>query len=334
MASEVDVLQSSIILRKRRGHGGEHQPARGFRAGGNTARASIRSRATRCLNCIPWGFATKCAQFAAMGISRPEWRFAYAQPADAIKIVAVLPHDAAIIEAGIDNAQPFSCEIDDTGADIILTNQVNAVARYISLVRDTNQVFAAICAGPCVAPGVDVGGPLLKGDVGAAESKRCVSAMQAYLSQAMVSDANQRKTKPTHMPAWMRRPRRQLRGGQPPRLAEWVEGLMSNVRVLQRSFGGGEISPEMFGRIDDVKYQSGLAICRNFVVRSQGPVENRAGFSFVREVKDSTKRVGLIPFTYSVTQTMVIELGAGYFRFHTHGGTLLDGGTPYEIANP
>ena len=47
-------------------------------------------------------------------------------------------------------------------------------------------------------------GPLLKGDVGAAESKRCVSAMQAYLSQAMVSDANQRKTKPTHMPAWMR----------------------------------------------------------------------------------------------------------------------------------
>ncbi|MHA0354582.1 phage tail protein [Bordetella bronchiseptica] len=109
---------------------------------------------------------------------------------------------------------------------------------------------------------------------------------------------------------------------------------MSNVRVLQRSFGGGEISPEMFGRIDDVKYQSGLAICRNFVVKPQGPVENRAGFSFVREVKDSTKRVGLIPFTYSVTQTMVIELGAGYFRFHTHGGTLLDGGTPYEIANP
>ena len=46
---------------------------------------------------------------------------------------------------------------------------------------------------------------------------------------------------------------------------------MSNVRVLQRSFGGGEISPEMFGRIDDVKYQSGLAICRNFVVKPPRP---------------------------------------------------------------
>ncbi|MFU1966178.1 hypothetical protein ACLQ86_25305, partial [Bordetella bronchiseptica] len=95
-----------------------------------------------------------------------------------------------------------------------------------------------------------------------------------------------------------------------------------------------EISPEMFGRIDDVKYQSGLAICRNFVVKPQGPAENRAGFAFVREVKDSAKKVRLIPFTYSVTQTMVIELGAGYFRFHTNGGTLLDGAVPYEIANP
>jgi len=32
---------------------------------------------------------------------------------------------------------------------------------------------------------------------------------------------------------------------------------------------------------------------------------------------------------------MVIELGAGYFRFHTDGATLVDGGgNPYEVANP
>lgn len=109
---------------------------------------------------------------------------------------------------------------------------------------------------------------------------------------------------------------------------------MANARVVQRSFGGGEISPEMFGRFDDVKYQSGLATCRNFVVKPQGPVENRAGTEFVREVKDSTKRTRIIPFTYSVTQTMVIEIGAGYFRFHTGGATLMDGGVPYEIENP
>ena len=275
-----------------------------------------------------WGFATKCAQLAAMGISRPEWRFAYAQPADAIKIVAVLPHDAAIIEAGIDNAQPFSCEIDDTGADIIPTNQVNAVARYISLVRDTTKFSPLFVQALAWHLASMLAGPLLKGRCG-----RCgIEAMCERNAGVPVAGDGVRR-QPAQDQADPHacvdaRPRRQLRGGQPPRLAEWVEGLMSNVRVLQRSFGGGEISPEMFGRIDDVKYQSGLAICRNFVVKPQGPVENRAGFSFVREVKDSTKRVGLIPFTYSVTQTMVIELGAGYFRFHTHGGTLLDGGTP------
>jgi hypothetical protein len=109
---------------------------------------------------------------------------------------------------------------------------------------------------------------------------------------------------------------------------------MPNVRTLQRSFAGGEMSPEMFGRIDDVKYQTGAATMKNFIATPQGPAENRAGFGFVREVKDSTKRTRLIPFTYSTTQTMVIELSPGYIRFHTQGGTLLSGGVPYEIANP
>ncbi len=108
---------------------------------------------------------------------------------------------------------------------------------------------------------------------------------------------------------------------------------MGNIRTLQRSFGAGELSPEMFGRIDDAKYQSGLAVCRNFIPKPQGPAENRPGFAFVREVKDSTKKVRLIPFTYSTTQTMVLELGAGYFRFHTQGATLMSGSVPYEIAN-
>jgi hypothetical protein len=109
---------------------------------------------------------------------------------------------------------------------------------------------------------------------------------------------------------------------------------VANIRTLQRSFSGGEISPEMFGRFDDAKYQSGLARCRNFITKPQGPAENRPGFAFVRAVKDSTKKVRLIPFTYSTTQTMVIEMGPGYFRFHTQGATLMSGGVPYEIANP
>jgi hypothetical protein len=109
---------------------------------------------------------------------------------------------------------------------------------------------------------------------------------------------------------------------------------MANTRTFNRSFAGGEMSPEMFGRIDDVKFQTGAARLRNFIATPQGPAENRPGFAFVNSVKDSTKKTRLIPFTYSTTQTMVIELGAGYIRFHTQGATLLSGGVPYEIANP
>lgn len=109
---------------------------------------------------------------------------------------------------------------------------------------------------------------------------------------------------------------------------------MANVRTLERSFGGGELTPEFFGRIDDVKYQSGLAKCRNMIVLPHGPATNRPGTAFVREVKFSNLRTRLIPFSYSTTQTMVLEFGQEYIRFHTNGATLLSGGSPYEVATP
>lgn len=96
-----------------------------------------------------------------------------------------------------------------------------------------------------------------------------------------------------------------------------------SVRTMQRSFGGGEVTPEFWSRIDDARYQTGLATCRNFMLKPQGPAENRPGTQFVREVKNSAVATRAIPFTYSTTQTMVIEVGAGYFRFHTQGATLL-----------
>ena len=110
---------------------------------------------------------------------------------------------------------------------------------------------------------------------------------------------------------------------------------MPSTRIYSRSFAGGELSPEMFGRIDDVKFQTGAAKMRNFIATPQGPAENRPGTAFVAEVKDSTKRTRLIPFTYSTTQTMVLEVGNQYIRFHTQGATL-QAGTPaaYNAATP
>lgn len=110
--------------------------------------------------------------------------------------------------------------------------------------------------------------------------------------------------------------------------------MAANPKDARRSFGGGEVTPEFWGNISDAKYQTGLAVCRNFVVKPHGPVENRAGFAFVRAVKNEGVQTQLIPFTFSQDQTLVIEFGAGYFRFYTEGATVLSGGLPYEIANP
>lgn len=107
------------------------------------------------------------------------------------------------------------------------------------------------------------------------------------------------------------------------------------VKVIQNSFSGGELSPAMFGRIDDSKYAFGLATCRNLICRAQGPVENRSGFAFVRAAKYADRACRLIPFTFSSDQTMVLEFGDKYVRFHTQGQTLLDeDGDPYEIETP
>ena len=115
---------------------------------------------------------------------------------------------------------------------------------------------------------------------------------------------------------------------------------MPSTRIYNRSFAGGELSPEMFGRIDDIKFQTGAAKMRNFIPTPQGPAENRPGTAYVATVKDSTKRTRLLPFTYSTTQTMVLEFGQGYIRFHTQGSTLqagspaaYNGATAYVVGD-
>ena len=97
---------------------------------------------------------------------------------------------------------------------------------------------------------------------------------------------------------------------------------MAKVRRLFQSFGAGEMSPEMFARVEDARFQSGVAKMQNMVAQPQGSARNRSGFEFVREVADSTKETRVIPFRFSTDQTTVVELSEGKFRFHTMGATL------------
>jgi hypothetical protein len=95
------------------------------------------------------------------------------------------------------------------------------------------------------------------------------------------------------------------------------------MRHNQRSFAGGELAPQLFGRADLVKYQTGLATCKNFAITPQGSAENRPGFAYVNRCKGDV--AVLIPFTFSSEQTFTLEFGDQYIRFHTQGATLLEG---------
>ena len=109
---------------------------------------------------------------------------------------------------------------------------------------------------------------------------------------------------------------------------------MATIRQFSGSFSGGEVTPEFFGQLEDGKFKTGAARMRNFLALPHGPAKNRPGFRFVSEVKNSGQKTRLLRFTFSTTQTMVVEMGAGYFRFHPDSATLVtDDGVPYEVAN-
>lgn len=110
--------------------------------------------------------------------------------------------------------------------------------------------------------------------------------------------------------------------------------------TIQRSFAGGEIAPELHGRADQTKYQTGLRTCRNAMVQRFGGVTNRPGTQFVAEVKDSSRTVRLVKFVFNADQTYVLELGHGYLRVHRNGAQVAvsgvaayDGTTAYDVGD-
>lgn len=113
--------------------------------------------------------------------------------------------------------------------------------------------------------------------------------------------------------------------------------MISDNRGLWKSFSAGEITPELYGRLDLDKFQSGLAKCQNFIVLPHGPIVNRNGTDYTLEVKYSDRQTRVIPFVRSTTEAYAIELGHLYARFHLNGGTVLEATQVVQLitqANP
>lgn len=77
-----------------------------------------------------------------------------------------------------------------------------------------------------------------------------------------------------------------------------------------RSMASGEISPDMFGRIDQIKYQTGLSACRNFITRPEGSAENRTGTAYVMPLwgVDNESEPRFLEFIFNDNQAYVLVL--------------------------
>ena len=80
----------------------------------------------------------------------------------------------------------------------------------------------------------------------------------------------------------------------------------------------------MEGRTDFAKYFNGATNIENFVVLPHGPITRRPGTYFVSEIKTSSANTRLIPFTFSTTQTYILELGNNYIRFFKDSGQIVE----------
>jgi hypothetical protein len=57
--------------------------------------------------------------------------------------------------------------------------------------------------------------------------------------------------------------------------------------IIQASFNSGEWSPNLYARVDLVKYKAGAALLQNFFVDYRGGASTRMGTKYILQAKDS-----------------------------------------------
>lgn len=110
---------------------------------------------------------------------------------------------------------------------------------------------------------------------------------------------------------------------------------MARVSPILTNFTAGEMSPRLYGRVDIAKYGNACRTMRNFIPLVHGPAVRRPGTYLIAETKTSAKYSRLIPFTFSTTQSYMLEFGDTYMRVYKDEAQIVDAsGNPVEISTP
>lgn len=222
MASEVDICNLALGNLGDRATVASIDPPEGSAQAEHCARFYPIARDS-LLEMHQWGFATKQVALAEFATPVVGWDHSYAQPSDLLKPIEILTSSTlgspstfsqsigGVVSPCINEWEAwnlnrqvdFSLEADSSGARIIYTNQASAWMRYIARVDDTMKFTPLFVEALSWKLASMLAGPIIKGDAGAAESKRCMQMMQSVLGEARRTDSQGHKVKPHHAVGWM-----------------------------------------------------------------------------------------------------------------------------------
>lgn len=100
-------------------------------------------------------------------------------------------------------------------------------------------------------------------------------------------------------------------------------------------FTAGELTPWLSTRFDLQAYRRGAALLSNFEVQPYGGIRRRHGSTFVAAAAEASGAVRLVPFHFSQSDSLMLELYPGGMRVYREGSLLTDDtGAPYVLATP
>lgn len=219
MASEVDICNIALAHLGDTANVSSIDPPEGSAQAQHCARFYPIAR-DALLELHAWSFITKRITLPLLSDTLEQWKYVYQAPSDTLKILAILAPDAMddysqnlpvpYTQVGIVNTgqglytpQPFEVETLQDGTQVIYSNQENAILRYTVKVTDTSKFPPLFTSALTHLLAAYLAGPVLKGEVGRAESKGQMAMYQSFAARAMTSDSSQRDIKVKQSVPWM-----------------------------------------------------------------------------------------------------------------------------------
>lgn len=150
-----------------------------------------------CLEAHSWGFATRRVAPANVASAVPSsWQYAYALPAECLKVLNVWGEDYSEDDKGYD----FVVESNASQGTMVYTNAENATIRYIVRVTDTTKFTPMFVTALSYLLAAYLSGPIVKGREGMSVAQAMYKMFLSEVVKAAASDSSNRKLDIKHTP--------------------------------------------------------------------------------------------------------------------------------------